>query len=69
MLVRKPERKSLFGRPRLRWEENIKKDLQEIECEGLDWLDLAQDKERLGTLLGTVMNSLSPYNAEKLLNS
>jgi hypothetical protein len=44
-------------------------DLQEIGCEGLDWLDLAQDKDRLGALLGTVMNSSCPYNADNLLNS
>lgn len=44
-------------------------DLQEIGCEGLDCLDLAQDKEMLGALLGTVMESSSPYNAENLLKS
>ena len=43
--------------------------LQEVQCEGLDWLDLDQDKERLGTFLGAVMKSSSPYNAENLLNS
>jgi hypothetical protein len=41
-----PERKRLLGMPRLRWEDNIKMDLQEVGCEGLDWIDLALDRDR-----------------------
>jgi hypothetical protein len=41
-----PEGKRPLGRPRLRWEDNIKMDLQEVECEGMDWIELAQDKDR-----------------------
>jgi hypothetical protein len=43
ILVRKPKGKIPLGRPRLRWEDNIKMDLQEVECEGMDWIKLAQD--------------------------
>jgi hypothetical protein len=35
-----------LGRPRLRWNDNIKKDLQKVGCGGMDWTDLAQDKDR-----------------------
>jgi hypothetical protein len=49
VLVGKPEGKRPPGRPRHRWEINIKIDLQEVECEGLDWIDLAQDRDRWRT--------------------
>jgi hypothetical protein len=42
ILVGKPERKRLFGRPRHRWEDNIKMHLREVGLEGVDWTDLAQ---------------------------
>jgi hypothetical protein len=42
VLVEKPERKRSFVRPRLRWEDNIKMDLQEIGCWGMDWIDLVR---------------------------
>jgi hypothetical protein len=45
-LVGKPERKRPLGRPRRRWEDNIKMDLQEVECKGMDWIELAQDRDR-----------------------
>jgi len=45
VLVGKPEGKSLLGRPRHRWEDNIKMDLQEVGCEGMDWIEPAQDRE------------------------
>ena len=42
VLVGKPERKRPFGRPRLRWDDNIKMDLQEMGCRVMDWIELAQ---------------------------
>jgi len=44
VLVGKPKEKRQLGRPRRRWEDNIKMDLPEVTCEGLDWIDLAQDR-------------------------
>jgi hypothetical protein len=44
--VGKPEGKIPLGRPRRRWEDNIKMDLQEVGCEGMDWIELAQDRDR-----------------------
>jgi len=46
VLVGKPEGKRPLGKPRRRWEDNIKKDLQEVGCEGMDWIELAQDRDR-----------------------
>jgi hypothetical protein len=46
VLVGKPEGKRPLGRHRLRWEDNIKADLQEVGCEGMDWIELAQDRDR-----------------------
>ena len=46
VLVGKSEEKKPLGRPRRRWEDNIKMDLQELGCGGVDWIDLAQDKDR-----------------------
>jgi hypothetical protein len=52
----KPEGKRSLGRPRRRWEENIKTDLREIGCGGMDWIDLAQDRGQQRALVNTVMN-------------
>ena len=60
VLVGKPEGKKLLGRPRRRWEDNIKMDLQEVGCEGVDWIDLAQDRDRWRALMNAVMNLLVP---------
>jgi hypothetical protein len=49
-------KKESFGRPRRRWENNIIKDLREIGWEGLEWIHLAQDKDRWGVHENTVMN-------------
>jgi len=46
VLVGKPEGKSPLGRPRRRWEDNIKMDIQEVACGVMDWIDLAQDRDR-----------------------
>ena len=46
VLVGKPEGKRPLGRPRLRWEESIKMDRQEVGCGGMDWMELAQDRGR-----------------------
>ena len=51
----KPEGKRLFGRPGLRWEDNIKMDLKEVGCGGVDWIDLGQDRDRWGELVNAVM--------------
>jgi hypothetical protein len=51
VLVGKPERKRPLGRPRCRWEDNIKMDLQEVGCGGMDWIGLAQDRDRCGNEL------------------
>jgi len=44
--LRKPEGKRSLGRPRSRWENNIEMDLQEVGCGGMDWIELAQDRDR-----------------------
>ena len=52
----KPERKRTLRRPRPRWENNIKIDLQEVGCEGMDWNDVAEDRERWRAVVNAVMN-------------
>jgi hypothetical protein len=49
-----------LGRPRRRWEDNIKMELQELGCGVMDWVELAQDRDRLRALVGTVMNIRVP---------
>ena len=56
VLVGKPEGKRPLGRPRCRWEDNIKMDLQEVEGGCEDWMELAQDRDRWRALVSTVMN-------------
>ena len=56
VLVRKPEGKRPLGRPRYRWEDNIKMDLEEVGRGCGDWMELAQDRGRRGALVRTVMN-------------
>ena len=65
----KPERKRPLGRPRHRWEVNIKTDLQEVGCESVDWIDVAQDRDRWRALVKAVVNLRVPYNAGNLLTS
>jgi len=54
VLVRKTEGKSQLGRPRRRWDNNIKMDLQEVGCGGMDWIELAQDRDRWRALVTAV---------------
>ena len=60
VLVGKPEGKRPFGRPRRRWEDNIKMDLQEVGCGGIDWIELAQDRDRWRALVNAVMDLRVP---------
>jgi hypothetical protein len=55
-LVGRPEGRRLLGRPRLRWEDNIKMDLQEVGWGGMDWIDMAQDRDRWWAVVSAVMN-------------
>jgi len=50
VLVCKPEGKRPLGRPRCKWEDNIKMDLQEVGCGGKDWIDLSLDRDSCGSL-------------------
>ena len=56
VLMGKPEGKRPLGRPRRRWEDNNKMDLQEVGGGCEDWMELAQDRDRLWELVSTVMN-------------
>jgi len=60
VLVAKLERKGPLGRPRRRWEDNIKMDLQEVGGGCRDWMELAQDRARWRALVSTVMNLRVP---------
>jgi hypothetical protein len=60
VLVGKSEGKRPLGRPRLRWEDNIRMNLQEVGCGCKDWIELAQDRDRWRTLLNSVMNLRFP---------
>jgi hypothetical protein len=56
VLVEKPEGKRPLGRPRHKWEDNIKVDLQEVGLGGIDWIDLAQDRDRWRAIVKALMN-------------
>jgi len=60
VLVGKPEGKRPLGRHRRRWEDNIKMVLQEVGCGGVDWIELAQDRDRWRALVNAVMNLRVP---------
>jgi hypothetical protein len=56
VLMGEPEEKRPLGRTRRTWEDNIKMDLQEVGCGGMDWIELAQDREKWRALVNAVMN-------------
>jgi hypothetical protein len=56
VLVGKPEGKTPLGRPSRRWEDNIRMDLQDGGCEGMDWTGLAKDRDRWWAIVNAVMN-------------
>jgi hypothetical protein len=60
LLVGKPEGKRLLGRPRRRWTDEIEMDLLEIGLNVVDWIDLAQDRQRWRALVNSVMNLRVP---------
>jgi hypothetical protein len=60
ILVGKPEERRPLGRPRHRWEDNIRMDLQEIGREGVDWIHLAQNRDHWWALVIMVMNLWVP---------
>jgi len=60
VLLGKPEGRRLLGRPRRRWEDNIRMDLQEVGCVYMDWIGLAQDRDRWQTLVSAVTNLRVP---------
>jgi len=69
VLVGKLEGMRPIGRPRRRWEDNIKMDLQEVGCEGMHWIDLAQDRDTWRAPVNAVMNLRVPLNVENFLIS
>ena len=60
VLVGKPERRRPQGRPRRRWVDNIRMDLQDVGCGCMDWIGLVQDRDRWRTLVSAVMNLRVP---------
>jgi hypothetical protein len=60
ILLGRPEGKRPLGRPRCRWKDNIKMDLQEVRWEDMDWIALAQDRDRWRALVNAVMNLRVP---------
>jgi hypothetical protein len=60
ILMGKREENRSLGRPRSRWEDNIKIDLRDVECGGVDWIGLAQDRDRWRALVTAIMNLRVP---------
>jgi hypothetical protein len=68
VLVGRPEGKRPLGRPRRRWENNIKTDLREIAIDGANWIRLAQDKVQRRAFVNTVMNLRVPKESRLLFD-
>ena len=68
VLVGKPEGKRPHGRPRRRWVDNIGMDLQEVGCGYVDWIGLAQDRNKWRTLVSAVTNLRVPYRCGEFLD-
>ena len=68
VLMGKPEGKRPLGRPRRRWVDNIGMNLQEVGCGYVDWIGLAQDRDRWRTLVSAVMNLRVPQKCEEFLD-
>jgi len=60
VLVGKPTGKRPLGRPKRRWLDNIKMDLQDVGCRGMDWIELVKDRDRCRALVNAVMNLRVP---------
>jgi len=69
VLVEKPDGKRPLGRPRRRWEDNIKMDLQEVGCGSMDCIEQAQVRDRWRALVNALMNLRVPQNAGNFLSS
>jgi len=67
VLVGKPEGSRPLGRPRHRWADNIRTDLQEVGCVYMDWIGLAQDRDRWRKLVSAEMNLRVPWDAGNFL--
>ena len=67
VLVGKPEGKRPLGRPRRRWVDNIRMDLQEVGCGYMDWIGLAQNRDSWRTLVSVIMNLRVPWNVGNFL--
>jgi len=68
VLVGKPEGRRPLGRPRRRWEDNIKMDLQEVGCVGMNCIEMAQDKDSWQAVVNAVMNLRVPYKCGEFLD-
>jgi len=69
VLVGKPKGKRPVGKSRRRWEDNIKIDLKELGCVGMDWIELVQDRDRWPALVNAVMNLGVPLNSANFWSS
>jgi len=67
--VGEPEEKRPLGRPRCRWEDNIKMGLQGVRYGGMDWIELIQNRDRWRALVNAVMNLRAPQNSGNFLTS